>query len=55
MSANRAAPQGPDLAAYEVWFVAGSQHLYGPKPSNRWRNTRSRSPIPSSVGVVPFR
>jgi L-arabinose isomerase len=31
MSANRAVSHGLDLAAYEVWFVAGSQPLYGPE------------------------
>ena len=35
-----------DLKQYEVWFVTGSQHLYGPKTlGNRWPNIHARSPL----------
>ncbi len=31
MTTKAAATAGLDLATYEVWFVTGSQHLYGPE------------------------
>jgi L-arabinose isomerase len=28
-----------NLKQFEVWFVTGSQHLYGPETWNKWRST----------------
>ena len=32
-----------DLKGYEVWFVTGSQHLYGPKTLRRSLHIQRRS------------
>ena len=39
----------PDLAAKQVWFLTGSQHLYGEEPCGRSPPNPNRSPGPSPV------
>ncbi len=34
----------PNLKQLEVWFITGSQHLYGPETLSKWRRTRKTSP-----------
>ena len=31
-----------DLKEFEVWFVTGSQHLYGPERWKRWLRIHAR-------------
>ena len=38
-----------DLKQYEVWFITGSQHLYGPKRLKQSPNTRAKLPEPSAI------
>ena len=47
-----------DLKQYEVWFVTGSQHLYGPKTLEQLPNIRARSQLfgrfPACAGAGRF-
>jgi len=37
------------LKQYEVWFITGSQHLYGPKPLSRSIQIR----LPLLLHLIP--
>ena len=33
------------LCKYRIWFITGSQHLYGEETLRRWRSIRAGSSI----------
>ena len=41
-----------DLSAYEVWFVTGSQHLYGPETLEHGRRALARR-SPAALDGAP--
>lgn len=45
-----------DLKQYEVWFVTGSQHLYGPKTLEQVaEHSREIAAALSAAGEIPVR